>query len=157
MIYNAHALQEGEGIEMNFIQKISKVDRKLIVAGVICTLICFVGFGCFVACKVLEAIGQQQLEALAPIAERVGIEPTSIALRNYVEKTFTPGMSRDEVTKELDKMGTYYLRQYPMELEGKGWLEEATFEIDFYGSLTIGFRYANDGTLVRASMYELGY
>jgi hypothetical protein len=96
-----------------------------------------------------EIFRQFQYGALALFAERIGIEPTFKALDVYVEETFVPGMSRSEVLKELDKLGTYELSKYS---EGKGkWSEQVIFRTGtpegVYPRVVFTFIYTRDGTL----------
>jgi hypothetical protein len=135
---------------MNITQKIREINIVwwLLLAGVICVFACFWLIG--------EANKQAQYEALAPLAERIGIEPTFKALGEYIEETFTPGMPRSEVLKKLDQLGPYELHnEGPVYSLGEGvWLESAriwTSGTGPYSKLVINFFYTSDGVLLMAS------
>jgi hypothetical protein len=66
-------------------------------------------------------------------------------------------MSRDEVLKELDKMGTYETYRNPA--GGGGWFEQAVFQTadpeGAYNEFAIILHFNRDGVLVGASLREL--
>jgi hypothetical protein len=142
---------------MHTIKKINQKLRKvhiawwlLLASVMICALACY-GINAY-----FEYVRRDmEHAAVAPIAERIGIEPTFEALDVYVEETFIPGMSRDEVLKELDKMGAYTLTHrhplnYSPEFEKGAWLESAHFCCQPY-RIVLNIVYAHDGILIEVS------
>jgi hypothetical protein len=134
---------------MHTIKNIAQKLRKVHIAWwllLTCVLACF---GLYALLK--EVNRQMEHETLAPIAERVGIEPTWQALDIYMTETFTPGMPRDEVLKELEKMGFHELSStYPVNDSEGVWFDEVVFRRQ-YPPIVFTFLFTPDGTLLRFS------
>ena len=95
----------------------STCRRGLIIVVVIC-LLCAIG-SCILAG--LEAISWQRL------GSRLGIAPTRVALDEYLHAVMRPGMSLEQVHKELDLIAPNTIR--PLVTGGPRACEEVVFLI----------------------------
>jgi hypothetical protein len=137
------------------------ISLLLLTIGLVAGNICSARFRQEVYREWEDCLTQTQQEistVLTPLAENIGIEPTYDALEVYVKQTFTPGMSRSEVLKKLEQLGTYRLYDSPAGYPvGKGkWLEKAIFQTatpdGAYPVIAFIFVYTTDESLLEASL-----
>jgi hypothetical protein len=84
------------------------------------------------------------------IAHRVGIEPSYLSIRQYIQNTLTPGLSRSEVKTRLEKIGQVKIWQDDLVILGTMTDEvHVTLCYDPMDNFLLLAHYSPEGKLIR--------